>query len=73
MLSPTSCHDHRQQNAAHYNSSTLPLSRIYQLPSFPDGPAESVSGQVSKTAEVVENIGRERNLFILKLIFESCV
>ena len=32
MLSPTSCHNHRQHTAAHCNSTTLPLSRIFQLP-----------------------------------------
>ena len=73
MLSPTGCHNHRQHTAAHYNSSTLPLSRTFQLPSFPYGPAESVSGQ-----EVEDNRVRGKHqlpayFIFLKLVFASCV
>ena len=71
---PTSCHDHRRHTAAHSDSSTtLLLSRIFQLPSFSYGLAESVSVQEAKTAEVVENISCERTLLPESHLRRRCV
>ena len=64
---PTSCPDHRQHTAAYYNSSsssTLPLSRIFQLPSFRCRSAESISSQ-----EIEEVRGRGKHQPAVSVLF----
>ena len=72
---PTSCHDHRQYTAAHYNSSsTLPLSLAsFNCQAFLMDPLSRSPAKRSKTAEVVESISCERTLFHDSHICKLCV
>ena len=73
---PESIGDHHQHTAAPYynNSSTLPLSRIFQLyQAFLMDPLSRSPAKRSKAAEVVENIWCVNVIYLLKLIFASYV